>query len=553
MEILKKESVKMEKEQTLYDALISYSRTDMYPFHMPGHKRKPISFPNPYTVDITEIDGFDNLHHAEGILKEAEERAAALYGSERCYYLVNGSTCGLLAAICAAAGRGDKVLVARGSHKAVYHALAIQGLSAEYLYPVITANGLQGQITPEQAEAALNEHSDIRAVVITSPTYEGIISDIAGIADCAHAHGVSLIVDEAHGAHLGFGGGFAENAVRLGADAVIMSLHKTLPSFTQTALLHLTSERIAPERVERYLGIFETSSPSYLFMAGMDECVRMVAEEGEQLFLDYRKRLDAFYRETEDLKYLHVMRREDLTAEETYGWDDSKLVIFAGQPGKISITNVKHGVGSSIYAGAGTALHERLLHDYHLQMEMVSADYVLGMTSIMDSDEGFHRLSAALHEIDRELAGGAADSQAADLEEPESARAADSQAAGLEEPESAWAAGSGQRAAIPKNARAAGASPRAQGFTAQMYRSNPREMQIYQAMELPYKEVSFAEAAGQMSADYVYLYPPGIPLIVPGEIITEEFLERIRACLRNGLRVEGQANLSAERIKIVYF
>lgn len=527
----------MEKEQTLYDRLISYSRTDMYPFHMPGHKRKPLSFPNPYTVDITEIDGFDNLHHAEGILKEAQESAAALYGSERCYYLVNGSTCGLLAAICAAAGRGDKVLVARGSHKAVYHALAIQGLSAEYLYPVITANDLQGQITPEQVEEALNKHPDIRAVVITSPTYEGIISDIAGIAECAHAHGVPLIVDEAHGAHLGFGGGFPENAVRLGADAVIMSLHKTLPSFTQTALLHLTSGRIAPERIERYLGIFETSSPSYLFMAGMDECVRMVAEEGELLFSDYRKRLDAFYRETADLKHLHIMRREDLTLEEAYDWDDSKLVIFAGQPGKINITNVEHSVGSPIYAGAGTALHERLLHEYHLQMEMVSADYVLGMTSIMDSDEGFRRLSAALHEIDRELAGCAAGCRSTGLGAPESARAADG----------------GQRAAMPKNARAAGALPRAQGFTAQMYRSNPREMQIYQAMELPYREVSFAEAAGRMSADYVYLYPPGIPLIVPGEIVTEEFLERIRACMRNGLRVEGQANLSAERIKIVYF
>lgn len=521
METFKKESVKMEKEQTLYDTLISYSRTDMYPFHMPGHKRKPLPFPNPYMVDITEIDGFDNLHHTEGILKEAQERAAVLYGSERCYYLVNGSTCGLLAAICAAAGRGDKVLVARGSHKAVYHALAIQGLSAEYLYPVITSNDLQGQITPEQVEEALNKHPDIRAVVITSPTYEGIISDIAGIAECAHAHDVSLIVDSAHGAHLGFGGSFPENAVRLGADAVIMSLHKTLPSFTQTALLHLTSGRIAPERIERYLGIFETSSPSYLFMAGMDECVRMMEGEGQQLFADYRKRLDAFYRETADLKYLHVMRREDLTPEEAYDWDDSKLVIFAGQPGKIDITNVKYSMGSLMYAGAGTALHERLLHDYHLQMEMVSADYVLGMTSIMDSDEGFRRLSAALHEIDRELAGGAK-----------------GEAAGM---------------GAPKSDRTAGALPRAQGFTAQMYRSNPREMQIYQAMELPYKEVSFAEAAGRMSADYVYLYPPGIPLIVPGEIITGEFLERIGACMRNGLRVEGQANLSAERIKIVYF
>lgn len=501
----------MEKEQTLYDTLISYSRTDMYPFHMPGHKRKPLSFPNPYTVDITEIDGFDNLHHAEGILKEGQERAAALYGSKRCYYLVNGSTCGLLAAICAAAGRGDKVLVARGSHKAVYHALAIRGLSAEYLYPVITANDVQGQITPRQIEEAINKHPDIRAVVVTSPTYEGIVSDIAGIAECAHAHDVPLIVDEAHGAHLGFGG-FPENAVRLGADAVIMSLHKTLPSFTQTALLHLTSDRIAPERIERFLGIFETSSPSYLFMAGMDECVRMVAKEGRRLFADYRKRLDAFYGETADLKHLHVMRKEDLTPEEAYDWDDSKLVIFAENRAEKNIANKKNSTGSSMYAGGGTALHERLLHDYHLQMEMVSADYVLGMTSIMDGDEGFRRLSAALHEIDRELAGAA----------------------------------KGEAAVVSESACA-------QGFTAQIYRSNPREMQICQAMELPYKEVSFAEAAGRMSADYVYLYPPGIPLIVPGEIITGEFLERISACMRNGLRVEGQANLSAERIKIVYF
>lgn len=534
METFEKESVNMKKEQTLYDMLISYSRTDMYPFHMPGHKRQPLSFPNPYTADITEIDGFDNLHHAEGILKEAQERAAAVYGSKRCYYLVNGSTCGLLAAICAAAGRGDKVLVARGSHKAVYHALAIQGLNAEYLYPVITGNDLQGQVTPEQVEDALKEHSDIRAVIITSPTYEGIISDIAGIAECAHAHDVPLIVDEAHGAHLGFGGGFPENAVRLGADAVIMSLHKTFPSFTQTALLHLTSDRIAPERIERYLGIFETSSPSYLFMAGMDACVRMIAEEGERLFADYRKRLDAFYQKTADLKYLHIMKREDLTPEEAYGWDDSKLVIFAKRLGKTNITNVKCGVESSMCPGAGTMLHERLLHDYHLQMEMMSADYVLGMTSIMDTDEGFARLSAALHEIDLELAGGTEDECGAVL--------------------AAWKAGVNKREAkLKTRGEEKINTPRTRGFMAQMYRSNPRKMKIYQAMELPYQEVSFAEAGGEMSADYVYLYPPGIPLIVPGEVITSEFLERIRECIRYGLRVEGQANLSEERIKIVYF
>ena len=251
----------MEREH-LYQQLISYGESDVYPFHMPGHKRRALPFPNPYTIDITEIDGFDNLHHAEGLIREAEERAAKLYGADRSYYLVNGSTCGLLAAICAAARRGDKVLAARNCHKAVYHAISMQGLAAEFLYPAITRGDLQGQITAAQVEEALTKHPDIAVVILTSPTYEGIVSDVAAIAACCHAHGAALIVDEAHGAHFGFGAGFPENAVRLGADAVIMSLHKTLPSFTQTALLHCNGTRIDPGRVARYLGVYETSSPS---------------------------------------------------------------------------------------------------------------------------------------------------------------------------------------------------------------------------------------------------------------------------------------------------
>lgn len=471
----------------MYQQLISYGTSDVYPFHMPGHKRRALPFPNPYTIDITEIDGFDNLHHAEGLIREAEERAAELYGADRSYYLVNGSTCGLLAAICAAARRGDKVLAVRNCHKAVYHAISMQGLSAEFLYPAITRGDLQGQMTAAQVEEALTKHPDIAVVILTSPTYEGIVSDVAAIAACCHAHGAALIVDEAHGAHFGFGAGFPENAVRLGADAVIMSLHKTLPSFTQTALLHCNGTRIDAGRVARYLGVYETSSPSYLFMAGMDACIDLIREQGAELFAEYRRRLDAFYRDTADLTQLHVMRREDLCKEEAYDWDDSKLMIYAGAMG-------------------GEALHQELLGHYHLQMEMVSADYVLGMTSLMDTDEGMRRLVTALHEIDER-------NRKTDL--------------GGEVPEA--------------------------GFTARMYRENPRRMQIYQALDLPYREVPFDEAVGKMAADYVYLYPPGIPLIVPGEVITEEFIQHIRECQARKLNVEGQGNLALGRIKIVYF
>ena len=150
--------------------LAAYAKSGIYPFHMPGHKRRPLPFLNPYTIDITEIEGFDNLHHAEGILKEGQQRVARLYGAHRSYYLVNGSTCGLLAAISAAVPRRGKILVARNSHKAVYHAISLRELSAEYLYPVIADCGIQGQVAAEQVKEALAAHPDCGAVVITSPT-----------------------------------------------------------------------------------------------------------------------------------------------------------------------------------------------------------------------------------------------------------------------------------------------------------------------------------------------------------------------------------------------
>lgn len=481
--------------QYLDQKLKEYHNTDVYPFHMPGHKRRELEFENPYGIDITEIDGFDNLHHATGILKEAQERARELYGAKRSYYLINGSTCGILTAVCAATRKRDKVLMARNCHKAVYHATFLNELWVEYVYPDILENGIQGQITPEQVEKSFEQHPDISAVVITSPTYEGIVSDVAGIAKVAHAHGVPLIVDEAHGAHFGLSAGVPKEAGKEGADAVIMSLHKTLPSFTQTALLHLFSDRIDAEKVEKYLGIYETSSPSYLFMAGMDRCIRMLSKEKETLFSDYRVLLNSFYEEVRGLRNLHVMTREELQKEHIFDWDDSKLVIFSRKRGF-----------------TGKMLHEELLHHYHLQMEMVSAEYVLGMTSILDTKEGMDRLAYALKELDNHL--DSVDN-------------------------------------LPENAKLCGESSSG-SFLAKSYRPKQKKMQIYQAETFYTREVALEEAIGEMSAEYVYLYPPGIPMIVPGEIIDKEFVQQIYKCSQMNLAIEGAKNIEQNRIKIVY-
>ena len=313
----------MEKE------LINNSQSNIYPFHMPGHKRRGSDIGaglDPYAIDITEIDNFDNLHHAEGIIKEAQAEAAALYGAKRAYFLINGSTCGILAAISAATKRGDKVLVARNCHKAVYHALYLRQLHPVFTYPEITRTRLQGQITEAQIRAAFDENPDIKAVVITSPTYDGVVSDVAAIASVAHAHGALLVVDEAHGAHFGFGGGFPQNAIALGADAVIVSLHKTLPAFTQTALLLLGGMREAA--VEKFLGIYETSSPSYVLMTGIERCIHYVRDNKETVFAQLRSRLDRFYQKVSGLSHLNVVRKSDFSADEAYDFDESKIIIF---------------------------------------------------------------------------------------------------------------------------------------------------------------------------------------------------------------------------------
>ena len=196
----------MKQEELLINRLAAYAGSDMYPFHMPGHKRMPgpmDSFANPWTVDITEIDGFDNLHHPEGILRDSMKWAADVYGADQTYYLINGSTSGILAAVCGAVPRGGRILVSRNCHKSVYHGIYLNQLKTSYVYPQeIEGLGIQGGITAEDVDRMLKRYMDTQAVLIVCPTYDGIVSDIEAIAQIVHRAGLPLIVDEAHGAHL---------------------------------------------------------------------------------------------------------------------------------------------------------------------------------------------------------------------------------------------------------------------------------------------------------------------------------------------------------------
>ena len=467
----------------LLEQLQDYDRSDVYPFHMPGHKRQLTLGTDAYHLDITEVEGFDNLHHAQGILRDEQARLAQYVGAEQSFFLVNGSTCGILAAISAAVPRGGKMLMARNSHKAAYHAIFLRQLQVSYVYPGISSYDIQGALAPEQIRLGLEADDEIAAVYVTSPTYDGVVSDIEKIAQIAHSFGKPLIVDEAHGAHFGYHPAFPESAVSCGADLVIQSVHKTLPAFTQSAVLHLCSDRIRAEVVEEFLDIYESSSPSYVLMAGISRLVPFLQNEGEARFSALAGHLNRFYEKSRKLRHLHVIQAEDF--EKTHA--------FARDPSKILISTRDCNM-------SGRALYDRLLDVYHLQMEMYSGEYVTALCSLMDQADGFERLLDALFEIDGML----------------------------------------KRAETPEH-----------GFVARMYREREQAYSISDAMEHAGETVELANAVGRVSGEYVYLYPPGIPILVPGERIDAGFVSDVGEMKARGLMPEGMRDKQAERIDVL--
>lgn len=483
------------EEKALLEKLKQYGSSDYYPLHMPGHKRHISHFGDPFAIDITEIDGFDNLHHAQGILLEAQKRAAQLYGAEESFYLVNGSTCGILAAVSAATQRGDTVLMARNCHKAVYHAVFLNGLHAEYLYPEADMErGINGSILPEQVRRALEgqEAQRISAVVITSPTYDGVVSDIRRIAAEVHRAGAVLIVDEAHGAHFPMHEYFPETSLACGADLVINSLHKTMPALTQSALLHVQGSRIDRERLRQYLGIYQTSSPSYVLMAAMDRCVRLMQDRGEELFAVFTERLEKMRLELGKMKRLYLVtgKESELSA---FDYDRSKVLISTER---------------CVYSGRELA--EILRDEYHLEVEMDAPEYVTAIMTVSDTQEGFDRLTRALLEVDREL-----------TETPKTMRK-------IKQQGHRWIK---TLRSLPKNKEV---------------------MTIEAAANSEAHAVWLRESAGCISAEFVYLYPPGIPLLVPGEQITQELLEEFSYYRKCGFELQGLADYAGEKIKAVH-
>ncbi len=485
---------------TLYEKLKNYSSSDYYGFHMPGHKRNEAfaeAAPS-CEIDITEIEGFDDLHHADGVLREAQDRAAALYGAEETHFLINGSTAGILSGILGVTDKGDSILVARNCHKSVYHAIDLNELEPVYLYPEFNRDTqLNMEISVQDVRESLEAYPQIRAVVIVSPTYDGVVSDVAAIAEAVHEKGLPLIVDEAHGAHFGFHPYFPENSNRAGADIVIHSLHKTLPSLTQTALIHINGSLVSRRKVRKYLRMLQSSSPSYVLMASIDSCIHLLEEKMEELFLPYICDLDRTRAALGKMKSLRLIPADTSGSEASASdrYDCSKIIISTKEAGI-----------------SGRELYDLLLERYHLQMEMKAGTYVVAMTSLADRPEGFERLIHALAETDQRL--------------------------------SVCPPPSGSSQPSPGIRELAETGRRVRGR--QTASAVKREEEGHEAaiqtevQERPgVRKIPQIEAAGYISLEYVYLYPPGIPIIVPGELITEAAVRFLDGYARAGYTLEG--------------
>ena len=369
----------------VYNAIRAYTAAEPVPFHMPGHKLGA-GIPKEFLkeiekLDLTEIPGTDNLHHPTGVIKEAQELAAEAFGAVRSFFLVNGSTVGLHTAIAALCRPGQRLIVGRDCHRAVINGMLIAGVNPFYILPDYSAEfAMNTGISASAVEKAMDDAPDAVGVLITRPNYFGVCSNVREIARMVHKRNKLLIVDEAHGAHLVFNSRLPESALEAGADICIQSAHKTLPAFTQGAYLHVGSERVDLQRVEYFLDIFQTTSPSYVIMTYLDIAREVMKRCGEKLLDSLLDHIEACSLE---------MAPEGI-----------KLLDKAGVPGfehdttRVTVNTRKLGI-------TGYDAEKLLREKHHIQVEMSDLSNIVCICTVADDSASIRHLFTGLSDLDK--------------------------------------------------------------------------------------------------------------------------------------------------------
>jgi len=472
----------------LVEAMLKYKHEDVYPLHTPGHKggrgmerllRQEMGAS--VAMDVSLMSELDDIHEPESYIKEAQDLAARTYGSDACFWCVNGTSQAIHAMLMTALNPGEKLLLPRNAHRSVAGGLILGGIEAVYLQPEYSEEfGLMLQVTPAAIEATLAADSSIKAVLLTSPNYYGVAADVQAIADICHAHGAVLLVDEAHGPHLGFSEALPPSALQGGADACAQSTHKILGAMTQCSMLQVQGARLDLQRAVDVMSILTTTSPNYLLMASLDAARAQVQAHGAEMAeaaVGAAGKLRAVCRAHAGLK---VLEEADC--------------------GGLRLDSTKVTVNFASWGYTGVEVGEALRRA-RVAVELVDAQNVLFLVThadvTSDYDAALARIDAVLSELERHK----------------------------REPLVAQTIGT-----VPVTSSA---------------------MKLRDVFYAPKRAVSLDAAVGCVCGEQVSFYPPGIPVLLPGEVITREIVDYCKAMKALGLPVSGPADSELKSIRVV--
>lgn len=496
----------------LLRALQTCAQRPQAAFYAPGHKRgqgaparlRQLLGDNALRADLPELVELDNLFAPEGVILEAQTLAADAFGADQTWFLANGSTCGLEAAILATCNPGDKIIVPRNVHRSVIGGLVLAGARPVFVSPEYAPDlGLALGVRAKDVAAALDQHPDVRAILVVSPTYHGLCSDLAALAHLAHRHGIPLLVDEAHGPHFAFHPQLPTPALRQGADLVVQSTHKVLSALSQASMLHVQGERIDRNRLQAALQLTQSTSPNALLLASLDAARHQMATEGEALLTQTLALAQTLRHQLAQLPGLHVISPQDVAAyPSVHQLDLTRITVdVAG----LGITGLEADEILNDTLGVTVELPELRHLTLIVSLGNTPEDGQHGL-------EGFRQLVAQC--------GPAPNTSAPNTSAPNIPI----------------------QDAPPQNATPAiSAHP---PFT--LSPISPRDAFFAPTVTLP-----TATAIGHLSAETLSPYPPGIPVVMAGEVITAEAVLHLKTVVQQGGYVTGASDSSLETLKVI--
>jgi len=458
-------------------------------FYAPGHKKGQgiasslveLLGGKVFQADLPELPELDNLFAPSTVIQKAQELAAETFGAQKTWFLINGSTCGVIASILATCRPGDKIILPRNSHQAAISGLILSGALPIFLDPDYDpAWDLAYSISPDALNSALEAHRDTQAVLITYPTYQGVTGHLKEIEQITHSQGIPLIVDEAHGAHFAFHKNLPPSALSLGADLVVQSTHKVLGSLTQSSMLHLQGHRVDPDRVSRALQLVQSTSPSYLLLASLDAARAQMAEEGEVLLSRTLELAELARNSLKEIPGLSVLEKQNKK-----GFQDLDLTRLTVKVSEIGLT--------------GFAVDQWLRDEFQVTAELPNLRHLTFMITIGNYYKDIEKLSQAFLRLVKI-----------------------------------------QENSLPIEL------PLLPPFESNSVLVSPRE-----AFFSPTEMLDRESSLGRISAELICPYPPGIPLIMPGQKITQLHLDYLSKVLQQEGIITGCSDPSLDTFKVL--